>query len=428
MNLLEILKKNADNAKSYIDGLVSEKQDTLTFDTAPTEGSQNPVTSDGIQKAIAAKTVDLSNYPTKNGTGASGTWGISITGNASTATKATQDASGNIIIDTYETKANVDDFMNNCTEDEIKKLWIFIPEVVEPSAPLPPVQIIKTFDANVFRVGEKIIISNKSLQEYDGDTAFNIVYLDDTDPSNKRVLYKISNKDNFYGIEDTKYEASIDIKNPSVNYNKFFSNNYLDNASSPTVKSYEDKQLLRILLNDYPSFKKNTISRVLSSEYIDDVLTALNRFLTYIPDSSSYSEPYLTFVNNLKNNIDDNKEHTFQYISSLHEEYYTILDKLTNNNVKNNFNFMDRLNNCRDDRSDIRNYEFIANMYFAIGAQDPNFGKDEKGNYDSTKINSIPGTYLIYLIDAIIHYNHIDFDATPLAVSTISVTVTLDPV
>lgn len=65
MNLLEILKKNADNAKSYIDGLVSKKQDTLTFDTAPTEGSQNPVTSSGIRAAIDAKTVDLSNYYTK---------------------------------------------------------------------------------------------------------------------------------------------------------------------------------------------------------------------------------------------------------------------------------------------------------------------------------------------------------------------------
>lgn len=97
MNLLEILKKNADNAKSYIDGLVSKKQDTLTFDTAPTEGSQNPVTSDGIQKAIAAKTVDLSNYPTKDGIGATGNWSI----NAATATKATQDASGNVIADTY---------------------------------------------------------------------------------------------------------------------------------------------------------------------------------------------------------------------------------------------------------------------------------------------------------------------------------------
>ena len=103
MNLLEILKKNADNAKSYIDGLVSKKQDILTFDTAPTEGSQNPVTSDGIQKAIAAKTVDLSNYPTKDGTGATGNWSI----NAATATAATNDQYSNNIADsTHVLKPN----------------------------------------------------------------------------------------------------------------------------------------------------------------------------------------------------------------------------------------------------------------------------------------------------------------------------------
>lgn len=38
---------------------------------------------------------------TKTGTGASGTWGINITGNAATATKATKDGDGNIIKDTY---------------------------------------------------------------------------------------------------------------------------------------------------------------------------------------------------------------------------------------------------------------------------------------------------------------------------------------
>lgn len=38
---------------------------------------------------------------TKTGSGASGTWGISITGNAATATKATQDGSGNVITSKY---------------------------------------------------------------------------------------------------------------------------------------------------------------------------------------------------------------------------------------------------------------------------------------------------------------------------------------
>ena len=41
----------------------------------------------------------------KDGTGATGSWGISITGNAATATKATQDGSGNVITNTYLKKA-----------------------------------------------------------------------------------------------------------------------------------------------------------------------------------------------------------------------------------------------------------------------------------------------------------------------------------
>lgn len=56
--------------------------------------------------------LDSNNYTsytvTKTGTGASGTWGINITGssasctgNAATATKATQDADGNTISSTY---------------------------------------------------------------------------------------------------------------------------------------------------------------------------------------------------------------------------------------------------------------------------------------------------------------------------------------
>ena len=40
--------------KSEVDTLLSEKQDTLTFDKTPTKGSTNPVTSDGIAKAIEA--------------------------------------------------------------------------------------------------------------------------------------------------------------------------------------------------------------------------------------------------------------------------------------------------------------------------------------------------------------------------------------
>lgn len=47
----------------------------------------------------------FNDYATKTGGGASGTWGINISGNAATATKATQDGNGNIIADTYLKKS-----------------------------------------------------------------------------------------------------------------------------------------------------------------------------------------------------------------------------------------------------------------------------------------------------------------------------------
>lgn len=53
------------------------------------------------------KTLAFANeVPKNNGTGASGTWPISVNGNANTATKATGDSDGNNIKDTYATKAN----------------------------------------------------------------------------------------------------------------------------------------------------------------------------------------------------------------------------------------------------------------------------------------------------------------------------------
>lgn len=104
-------EKKADAAAAHsslqanIDQMSTGKQDKLTFDDTPTADSLNPVTSDGIKKAIDAKTVDLSNYPTNDGVGAAGTWNIDVTG---TATKATQDSNGNNISTTYATKTEVD--------------------------------------------------------------------------------------------------------------------------------------------------------------------------------------------------------------------------------------------------------------------------------------------------------------------------------
>ena len=86
--------------QNSINGLSTGKQDKLTFDKAPTANSSNPVTSGGIKTALDTK-------PDKTGEGASGTWGINITGNAKTATKATQDASGNVITTTYAKKSEI---------------------------------------------------------------------------------------------------------------------------------------------------------------------------------------------------------------------------------------------------------------------------------------------------------------------------------
>ena len=91
---------DASNVHTSLQNSINTKQDKLTFDKVPTAGSTNPVTSDGVKRA-------LDNKPDKTGEGASGTWGINITGNAKTATKATQDASGNVITTTYAKKSEI---------------------------------------------------------------------------------------------------------------------------------------------------------------------------------------------------------------------------------------------------------------------------------------------------------------------------------
>ena len=56
--------------KSYVDTEVATKQDPLTFDTVPTAGSSNPVTSDGIKTALDNKQTVLTfdNTPTTGST------------------------------------------------------------------------------------------------------------------------------------------------------------------------------------------------------------------------------------------------------------------------------------------------------------------------------------------------------------------------
>lgn len=121
LKLFDILTANATAAKSYINRMLAKKQDKLTFDSAPTAGSSNPVTSDGIRKAIdtATPNVDFSNYPTKDGTGATGTWPISISG---AATKASQDSNGRVIADEYWHNAS---YLNGVDLDTVKKQGVY---------------------------------------------------------------------------------------------------------------------------------------------------------------------------------------------------------------------------------------------------------------------------------------------------------------
>lgn len=56
--------------KEYVDELLALKQDNLTFDDTPSLDSQNPVTSDGIRKALDEKIdkASIEPHPTEDGT------------------------------------------------------------------------------------------------------------------------------------------------------------------------------------------------------------------------------------------------------------------------------------------------------------------------------------------------------------------------
>lgn len=69
--------------------------------------SDNYINSNGVSRLWRNILQKLNSYVTKNGDGATGTWGINISGNAKTATKATQDGAGNVIVNTYATKNEV---------------------------------------------------------------------------------------------------------------------------------------------------------------------------------------------------------------------------------------------------------------------------------------------------------------------------------
>lgn len=118
--------------QNSINSLSTGKQDKLTFDTAPTANSSNPVTSGGIKTVLdtkldktgtavsasklqTARTISLTGNVSGSATfDGSTNINISTTVNeskhaaaADTATKATQDASGNVITTTYAKKSEI---------------------------------------------------------------------------------------------------------------------------------------------------------------------------------------------------------------------------------------------------------------------------------------------------------------------------------
>ena len=65
-----ISAQNLNDLEDRIEAGLNEKQDALTFDNAPTEGSTNPVTSGGIYTALAGKqaTLTFDTVPTSGST------------------------------------------------------------------------------------------------------------------------------------------------------------------------------------------------------------------------------------------------------------------------------------------------------------------------------------------------------------------------
>lgn len=92
----------ATSVSSDANGVITINSTNTTYDSMSiNEGTTGTATTSRVLTAANLKGIINAHAPTKTGGGASGTWGINISGNAATATKATQDGSGNIINSTY---------------------------------------------------------------------------------------------------------------------------------------------------------------------------------------------------------------------------------------------------------------------------------------------------------------------------------------
>lgn len=112
-------KSDYQEAITSLQNSINTKQDELTFDTTPTANSSNPVTSDGVKKAIDANVAKAIVDTTYSGgtltfihkDGSRSTANIGVTsggtsGDTSHATRAGQDGDGNVITDTYYKKSD----------------------------------------------------------------------------------------------------------------------------------------------------------------------------------------------------------------------------------------------------------------------------------------------------------------------------------
>ena len=83
------LNTTTKNVVGAINEVLAEKQDKLTFDTTPTLGSTNPVTSDGIKKALTGLSLTMDSIPTQNSNNAVSSSGLFDTFSAMSAYNAT---------------------------------------------------------------------------------------------------------------------------------------------------------------------------------------------------------------------------------------------------------------------------------------------------------------------------------------------------
>lgn len=100
-NIVNTYYKKADASTIHqsFQNQINTKQDTLTFDSSPTDSSSNPVTSGGIKTALDTKLDKTGGTVTGSITAPS--FIGNLTGNADTATKATEDGNGSVIANTY---------------------------------------------------------------------------------------------------------------------------------------------------------------------------------------------------------------------------------------------------------------------------------------------------------------------------------------